>query len=60
MSDKDTTCKGDHTGHLCVLVSNGKMAEVKQLVTEPKFICFNCGRAVNSEKNVCNPMPLDA
>ena len=51
-------CAGDHTGHLCVLVSKSKLEEVKELVSEPKFICFNCGRAANSDANLCNPMPL--
>lgn len=52
-------CKGDHKGHLCVLVSENKISEIKELVGEPKFICFNCGRAANSKDNLCNPMPLE-
>ena len=55
----DNTCKGDHQGHLCVLASEEKLEEIKELVKNPKFICFNCGRAVDSESNVCNPMPLE-
>ena len=52
------TCTGDHTGHLCVLASNDKFDEIKELVNDPQVLCFNCGRVANSEKNVCNPMPL--
>lgn len=57
MAEK-TCCKGDHKGHLCVLVSAKKFDKIKQLVTEPQFICFNCGRVADSDKNLCNPMPL--
>jgi len=55
----DTTCKGDHTGHLCVLVSQKNFEAIKQLVKDPKFLCFNCGRVADSEKNLCNPMPIE-
>lgn len=54
----DKTCKGDHTGHLCVLVSKGEFDEVRELVKKPQFICFNCGRVADAEQNLCNPMPL--
>jgi len=47
-----------HTGHLCVLVSEGKFEEIKRLAQNPTVICFNCGRVAASAKNVCNPMPL--
>lgn len=53
------TCKGEHKGHLCVLVSENKIDEIRALVGSPKFICFNCGRAADSDKNLCNPMPLE-
>lgn len=55
----DTTCKGEHQGHLCVLVSEQKLDEVRELVKQPKSICFNCGRVADSDKNLCNPMPLE-
>lgn len=58
--EKKHVCHKDHihNGHLCVLVSEGKIAEVRSLVQDPKFICFNCGRVADSENNLCNPMPL--
>ena len=52
-------CVGDHTGHLCVLASQEKFEKIKELIKDPGFICFNCGRVAHSEKNLCNPMPLD-
>jgi len=55
----DKSCKGDHSGHLCVLVSKGKFDEIRKLVKEPRFICFNCGRVADKEENLCNPMPLE-
>ena len=48
----------EHPGHLCVLVSNGKIDTLRNLCNEPEFICFNCGRVANSDKNLCNPMPI--
>jgi hypothetical protein len=53
-----TSCKGKHSGHLCVLVGDGKVETLRDLCDEPKFICFNCGRVANCNRNLCNPMPL--
>ena len=55
---KKAVCKGDHSGHLCVLVSEQRFDEIRKLVLEPRFICFNCGRVADSDRNLCNPMPL--
>lgn len=53
-------CKcGNHQGHLCVLASQALFEEIKERVQEPKFICFNCGRAADCAESLCNPMPLD-
>jgi hypothetical protein len=52
-------CKGDHQGHICVLASKNKFDVIKGLTKDPKYICFNCGRVADSDKNLCNPMPLD-
>ncbi|MFU8780049.1 MAG: hypothetical protein ACNA71_03380 [Kiritimatiellia bacterium] len=58
---KAADCQGteQHEGHLCVLASEGKLAEIRACVTAPKFICFNCGRVADADKNLCNPMPLE-
>lgn len=55
----EACCKGEHTGHLCVLVSEKKLDAIKDLVKNPQFICFNCGRVADSDKNLCNPMPIE-
>ena len=52
-------CIGDHSCHLCVLTTKLSLEEIKPLVDKPRFICFNCGRGANSDKNLCNPQPLD-
>ena len=52
-------CKGEHKGHLCVLASENKIDKIKELVTEPEFMCFNCGRVADCKDNLCNPMPMD-
>lgn len=51
-------CKGAHKGHLCVLASEGRLDEIKTLADKSAYVCFNCGRAARSRKNLCNPMPL--
>ena len=57
--EKKNVCKGDHSCHICSLVDKTPIGEIKPLVDNPQFICFNCGRAANSEKNLCNPEPLN-
>lgn len=54
----ENTCKGDHKGHICLLASQDKFDEIKELTRNPQFLCFNCGRVAECEKNLCNPMPL--
>ena len=61
MNDMKQKCKADkeHQGHLCVLASEGRFQDVKDLVGHPQFMCFNCGRVAESDANLCNPMPLE-
>jgi len=60
MIDQKKDCKHElgHPGHLCVLSADNRFDEIKGLVKDPKFICFNCGRVADREGNLCNPMPL--
>ena len=50
-------CKpADHDIHMCMLVAKRTPTEeLKKLVTDAKFICRNCGRAVANAENVCAP-----
>jgi hypothetical protein len=61
MNEKEHICliEEDHPDHLCMLANNKKIAEIKKLMRNPKFVFFNCGRVADSNKNLCNPMPLD-
>ena len=54
----ETICRGEHSGHICVLASNQKFEEIKTLTQKPEFICFDCGRIADCKKNLCNPMPI--
>ncbi|TFG46449.1 MAG: hypothetical protein E4H40_07350 [Candidatus Brocadiia bacterium] len=56
-------CLSDsHNCHLCYMVSQGfhltDEKEYKALVRSPKFKCMHCGRAANSEGNLCEPVKL--
>ncbi len=56
--NKKHVCTGDHSGHICLLASQNRFDEIKELTRDPKSICFNCGRVADSDKHLCNPMPL--
>ncbi len=59
MLKKTDCCEAEHQGHLCVLASKEAFGEIQDLVRDPQFICFNCGRVAHADKNLCNPMPLN-
>jgi hypothetical protein len=49
----------DHDKHLCSLVAEGmELADYKELVRNPKYVCRICGRAAAVEKNLCDPVLL--
>jgi hypothetical protein len=56
---KKGDCKGNHSGHLCVLASNEQIDKIKELTRKPQYICFNCGRVADCDDNLCNPMSLE-
>jgi len=52
-------CIGEHTLHICELASQDEFNQIKQLAQNPCYMCINCGRVADSEKNLCNPLALD-
>jgi hypothetical protein len=41
--------------HICDLAEQGKIEEVKELVRDPQFMCFGCGRVAHEKESLCNP-----
>ena len=56
-----TTCRcgAKHTGHICMLKSQGLTAEIAHITDNPTVVCFTCGAEANSADNVCAPMPIE-
>lgn len=49
----------NHERHLCALVEKGTaIAEYKELVRDPMFVCWLCGRVAKVEESLCHPIPL--
>ena len=48
--------------HLCDLSKSVKknFDQIAKLVENPKYVCTDCGRAVNDKKWVCEPKKLPA
>jgi NhaP-type Na+/H+ or K+/H+ antiporter len=56
-------CKSDeHTRHLCNFVSHGyhvnNEAAYKEIINEPRYKCYSCGRKANIEESLCKPTKL--
>ncbi len=41
------------------MASRDKFEEIRSLVDKPEYVCGNCGRIANLDKNLCRPIPLD-
>jgi hypothetical protein len=52
---EEKNCMGSHTEHICTLAQQNQFADIKSLANNPCFMCSNCGRVANDEKNLCNP-----
>lgn len=50
MHCKDST---NHSNHMCSMIEQGRLDEVKALSSEPTVECNHCGRKANSIKNIC-------
>lgn len=49
----------NHERHLCALVEKGTtIAEYKELVRDPRFVCWLCGRVAKVKESLCHPIPL--
>jgi hypothetical protein len=51
-------CLEKHPAHICMLRHKGLISTVRQLTRSPNVVCCNCGEEVDSEDNVCIPVPL--
>jgi hypothetical protein len=59
----NTECKSDeHTKHLCYFVSYGyhvdNAEDYKDLVEQPRFKCYLCGRTAHNSESLCDPRDL--
>ena len=52
-------CTGEHTQHICALAEANQIEVIKRLTTNPQYICGNCGRAADSDENLCNPVHVN-
>jgi hypothetical protein len=59
---KSESCTGNHSEHLCYLISQGfhlsDEQEFKALIEDAKYRCNRCGRHAKSDANLCVPMHL--
>ena len=49
----------EHNNHICQLVTKVSVGEIIDLVDLPGYICENCARGANSDKNLCRPKDLN-
>lgn len=56
------SCKGSakchQKNHLCQIILERDLGRVKELVTDARFFCKNCGRAAHKKENLCNPSKI--
>jgi hypothetical protein len=48
----------NHDRHLCHIVNLRNFKTAAKLSKDAKYICFLCGRAAKSEKNLCEPLKI--
>ena len=60
--DKFKLPHSGHNKHLCYLnnlgVPHRDPAMYKKYVSEPKYLCKQCGRVANKATNLCKPVKL--
>jgi hypothetical protein len=57
---EDLQCMENHEHHICAMAENHMIEHIKELTTEPQYICVNCGRVSNSDENLCKPVHVDS
>jgi hypothetical protein len=58
-SEQNQPCIGNHREHICHLAQNKDLKQIKFAATNPKYVCTNCGRVAESDKNLCNPFAME-
>ena len=57
---EEQQCTGRHEHHMCTIAQEHQIETIKQLTTEPKYICVLCGRVANADDNLCKPVHVDS
>jgi hypothetical protein len=52
---EEKKCVGSHAEHICTLAQQNEFEDIKKLANNPNFMCSNCGRVANDDKNLCSP-----
>jgi len=48
-------CADAHKNHMCEMVKEERMGEVKAAAKNAQYVCAQCGRAAASEEHLCKP-----
>lgn len=59
MGSNTCGCGVTHSGHICLLKSQGLTKEVEHITDKPTVACFTCGVEANAAENVCMPVPIE-
>lgn len=60
-SSSKCDCENIPKHKMCQLtqtIGNFDVEKVKELTSNPKFICTCCGRTANNKENLCSPIDL--
>lgn len=52
----------EHANKMCAMTCcphDLPLDKIKDLASEPKYICASCGRVANEEENLCMPQAMD-